>query len=78
MDTPGFSSLGLFDTEKEELKKYYPDFVREEDGCRFRGCLHMEEPDCAVKAAVKEGRISRERYENYRLLFEEIKGRKKF
>ena len=78
MDTTGFSSLGLFDTEKEELKKYYPDFVREEDGCRFRGCLHMEEPDCAVKAAVKEGRISRERYENYRLLFEEIKGRKKF
>ncbi len=78
MDTPGFSSLGIFDLEKEELKDYYPDFVKVEDGCRFRGCVHMEEPDCAVKTAVERGDISKERYENYRLLYEELKRKKKY
>lgn len=78
MDTPGFSSLGIFDIEKEELKDYYPEFVKVEDECRFRGCVHMEEPDCAVKAGVEQGKISKERYENYRLLYEELKNKKKY
>ena len=78
MDTPGFSSLGIFDLEKEELKDYYPEFVKVEDECRFRGCVHMEEPGCAVKAALESGSISKERYENYRLLYEELKRKKKY
>ncbi len=78
MDTPGFSSLGIFDLEKEELKDYYPEFVKVEDECRFRGCVHMEEPGCAVKVAVENGNISKERYENYRLLYEELKRKKKY
>lgn len=78
MDTPGFSSLGIFDLEKEELKDYYPEFTELEEQCRFRGCVHMEEPDCAVKAAVECGKISKERYENYRLLYEELKNKKKY
>ena len=78
MDTPGFSSLGLFDLEKEELKEYYPEFVRHQEQCRFRGCVHMEEPDCAVKAAVVSGEVSRERYENYRLLYQELKDKRKY
>ena len=78
MDTPGFSSLGIFDLEKEELKDYYPEFVEFEDECRFRGCVHMEEPGCAVKAALENGSISKERYENYRLLYEELKRKKKY
>lgn len=78
MDTPGFSSLGIFDLEKEELKDYYPEFVEVEEECRFRGCVHMEEPGCAVKAALERGSISRERYENYRLLYEELKRKKKY
>lgn len=78
MDTPGFSSLGLFEMEKEELKDYYPDFVKVEAGCRFRGCVHMEEPDCAVKTAVAKGQISKERYDNYRLFYEELKHKKKY
>lgn len=78
MDTPGFSSLGLFDLEKEELKDYYPEFVEREEGCRFRGCVHRNEPDCAVKQAVKEGVINRLRYENYCLLFDELKNKKKY
>lgn len=78
MDTPGFSSLGLFDLEKEELKDYYPEFIRLQEQCRFRGCVHMEEPDCAVKTAVAGGGVSGERYGNYRLLYEELKQRKKY
>lgn len=78
MDTPGFSSLGLFDLEREELKEYYPEFVKYQERCRFRGCMHMEEPDCAVKAAVESGNVSRERYENYRLFYQELKDKRKY
>ena len=78
MDTPGFSSLGLFGLDIENLKDYYPEFVKEEEKCRFRGCMHVSEPDCAVKEAVEAGWISRERYENYRLLYEELKNQKKY
>ena len=72
MDTPGFASLGLFDVKKEELKDFYPEFEAFQGQCRFRDCVHMEEPDCAVKAAVESGTISRIRYDNYRLIYEEL------
>lgn len=78
MDTPGFSSLQLFDMEKEELKDFYPEFREYEDGCRFRGCVHVSEPGCSVKAALAEGRISKVRYHNYMVLYEELKERKKY
>ena len=78
MDTPGFSSLQLFDMEKEELKDFYPEFREYEDGCRFRGCVHVSEPGCSVKAALAEGRISQVRYHNYTVLYEELKERKKY
>ncbi len=78
MDTPGFSSLDLFDLEKEDLHLYYPEFEAFEPDCRFNGCQHMSEPDCAVKAAVEDGRVSRMRYENYRLLYQELKEKRKY
>ena len=78
LDTPGFSSLAVFDLEKEEIKWYYPEFEALQDTCRFMGCNHINEPDCAVKQAVEEGSISPIRYENYRLLFEECRERKKY
>lgn len=77
LDTPGFSSLGLFGLEKEELGAYYPEFAFYEQDCRFRGCSHISEPACGVKKAVEAGRISRLRYENYCLLYEELKNKKK-
>ena len=49
MDTPGFSSLILPDMEKEDLKDCFAEFKDYEDGCRFKGCMHLNEPDCAVK-----------------------------
>lgn len=78
MDTPGFSSLYLDNIEKEELKDYFPEFEPYEEECRFRGCLHLNEPDCAVKDALSNGEISQSRYDNYRLLFEEIKDKRKY
>ena len=78
LDTPGFSSLGLFDLEKEELARYYPEFAAYEAYCRFGGCAHVSEPDCGVKDAVAEGKISKMRYENYCLLYQELKDKKRY
>lgn len=78
MDTPGFTSLSVTGIEKEELYLYYPEFKKHEPYCRFRGCAHINEPDCGVKEAVERGDISRQRYENYRLLYEELKGGKRY
>lgn len=72
LDTPGFSSLGLFDLEKEQLAGFYPEFAAHERYCRFGGCAHMGEKDCGVKAAVEKGAIARLRYDNYCLLYEEL------
>lgn len=72
LDTPGFSSLGMFNLEKGQLAGYYPEFSEHERNCRFGGCAHINERDCGVKDAVAEGRISRMRYENYCVLYEEL------
>lgn len=78
MDTPGFSSMDVPGLEKEDLWTCYPEFVRHEPYCRFIGCSHINEPDCGVKAAVEDGEISPVRYENYKLLYEELKNRHKY
>ncbi|MBQ2257314.1 MAG: ribosome small subunit-dependent GTPase A [Lachnospiraceae bacterium] len=77
MDTPGFSSLSLFDMEKEELKDYYPEFMPYEDQCRFMTCVHIHEPVCGVREALKDGRISQVRYDNYVAFYEELKEKEK-
>lgn len=75
-DTPGFSSLEVFDLKKEQLKDYYPEFAESEDKCRFRGCVHINEPDCDVKDRLLKGEISRVRYENYSLIYSELANKK--
>ena len=77
-DTPGFTSLSIGDMEKEELCGYYAEFAPCEENCRFRGCSHIREPSCGVRQALAEGRISRVRYDNYVLLYEELKSRRKY
>ena len=79
-DTPGFSSLELYmaGIEKEDLWKCYPEFIPEEQYCRFGGCAHVHEPGCGIKEAVSEGRIAAERYENYCQLYEGLKNRRKY
>ncbi len=65
IDTPGLRGFGLVDLEKEEISKYFPEMLAVMDDCRFVPCTHTHEPDCAVKAAVDDGRISAERYNSY-------------
>lgn len=78
MDTPGFTSLDVFVEDSHSLHLYYPEFEPYEGTCRFLDCVHVNEPDCSVKAAVEEGSISKMRYENYRLLFEDVDKVKKY
>ena len=78
MDTPGFSSMDLPGFSKEDLWTCYPEFVRFEPGCRFIGCSHIGEPDCGVKTALAEGKISQGRYDNYVQLYQEMKNMRKY
>ncbi|GLY10533.1 ribosome small subunit-dependent GTPase A [Pseudobacillus badius] len=75
-DTPGFSSLELTEIEAEDLPQYFPEMVERSHNCKFRGCLHINEPKCAVKAAVENGEIPSYRYEHYLQFMDEIKERK--
>ena len=78
MDTPGFSSLNIPGLSAEDLWKYYEEFLPYEENCRFQGCSHIHEPDCGIKAALKEGRIHPNRYENYVSLYGELKENKRY
>ncbi len=72
MDTPGFSSLSLFDIEKEALRDFYPEFAPYEADCRFLSCSHIHEPGCGVRKALDEDRIHKIRYENYAAFYKEL------
>ncbi len=78
MDTPGFSSMDMPGFEKEDLWTCYPEFLPHEPYCKFRGCSHISEPNCGVKDALAEGTISKVRYDNYVLLYDEMKQIKKY
>ena len=78
MDTPGFSSIFPPDMEAGELKAYFPEFAPYESACRFAGCVHVGERDCGVKEALEQGWVSRSRYENYVLMYEELKSRRRY
>lgn len=78
MDTPGFSSIWIDQFEKEELKNYFTEFLEFEPECKFKGCVHINEPVCGVKRALEEGKISKIRYENYVNLYEELKEKRKY
>ncbi|TQR38343.1 ribosome small subunit-dependent GTPase A [Lysinibacillus sphaericus] len=75
-DTPGFSSFDFDEIEKEELGACFPEMARMADDCKFRGCLHLKEPKCAVKAAVEAGEIRDYRYKHYKQFMQEIMDRK--
>ena len=78
LDTPGFSSLNLFDVSTDTLKDYYYEFEGYAAECRFLDCKHISEPDCGVKKAVESGEVSRLRYENYLTLYRECKEKRKY
>lgn len=78
MDTPGFSSLNVYNFEKEDLKYYFPEFAPFEGQCKFKGCDHVHEPNCAVKGAVLDKKIHEIRYKDYMEIYEELKNRRRY
>lgn len=78
MDTPGFTSLEVNGISKEELWNFYPEFAPFEVNCKFGGCSHIKEPVCGIKSAVEEGLISSIRYDNYRIIYEDLKNRREY
>lgn len=78
VDTPGFTSLSLPPMEQWDLAGLYPEFAPYQGDCYFQPCLHEHEPDCAVKAALAEGKIHPRRYEGYLALLQEIRAQKKY
>lgn len=78
MDTPGFSSMFAEDLKPEELGEYFPEFAPFIPDCRFLGCVHIGERVCGVKEAVRDGRIAPSRYENYRLIYEELRHKRRY
>ena len=77
-DTPGFTSFEIMEAEEDDLMHYYPDIYRYSANCHYDNCRHLKEPDCAVREAVKAGKIHRLRYESYAANMEEIKNRRKY
>ena len=70
-DTPGIRGLALFDLEPSELDAYFREIAPLVPDCQFSDCTHQHEPKCAVRTAVKDGRISKHRYDSYLRLREE-------
>ena len=78
VDTPGFSALDLPpELHKTELKGLYPEYREAAIDCRFNNCIHVNEPDCAVKARVEAGTFSEERYLNYKKMVLELEERER-
>lgn len=76
IDTPGMREFGLVDISKQELSHYFPEMARLINDCQFNNCLHMEEPGCAIKKALEEGRIHVERYISYCNILDSIEENK--
>ena len=72
VDTPGLREIGLWGVPAEEIDRCFPEIRAHVDQCRFADCAHGGEPECAVRDAVEAGTVSRERYESYRKLRQEI------
>lgn len=78
MYTPGFSSLYTEGIEAEDLKLYFPEIAAYTGTCKFNMCNHISEPGCLVKEAVGDGRISKMRYDDYVMIYNELKEKRKW
>lgn len=75
-DTPGFSKLDFYDIDLENVPMNFVDFFELSHQCKFRGCTHIDEPKCKVRAELEQGNILPSRYENYKMIYQEIKDQK--
>ena len=76
-DTPGFSSFEISEIESTELENCFIEFRDKIQNCEFVGCTHIKEENCGIKEAVKNGKISQERYDRYCTIYEELKDKEK-
>ena len=76
-DTPGFANFDITEIESKSLDSYFIEFRPYIKNCEFIGCTHIKEEKCGIKNAIKEGKISQERYENYCKIYEELKDKEK-
>lgn len=77
-DTPGFTSFEILDAEEDNLAGFYPEMDQLRGKCRYDDCRHVSEPECAVRDAVKNGKIHKKRYDSYLANLEEIRTRRKY
>lgn len=78
LDTPGFSSLEIENIKADDLWTYFPEMANSENECRFRGCSHINEPNCYIKQKVSDGEIAPSRYESYKELYNKLKSVKEW
>ena len=71
IDTPGIRGFGLVDMEKKELGDYFKEFIMLKQQCKFHNCIHLNEPDCALKEALAKADVSKSRYASYLSMLEE-------
>lgn len=74
-DTPGFSSFEINEIESKDLYKYFKELKEYDNTCEFIGCSHIKEEKCGIKQALKEGKISKDRYERYCKIYNELKNK---
>ena len=70
IDTPGIKGFGVVEIEKEELGNYFPEFFELKEHCKFNNCLHVEEPQCAIKDALEHDELAWSRYKSYLQILE--------
>ena len=77
VDTPGFGNIDLAELVMDDAAQGFRELKARAGQCRFSGCTHTHEPDCAVKAAVAAGEIAASRYESYCMIRQELAAQKK-
>ena len=70
IDTPGIKGFGVVDMDKDELGDYFPEFFALKPDCKFNNCIHVNEPQCAVKDALENEEIAWSRYKSYLQILE--------
>ena len=70
IDTPGIKGFGVVEIDKEELGDYFPEFFNLKEHCKFNNCMHLEEPQCAIKEALETEEIAWSRYKSYLQILE--------
>jgi len=72
-DTPGFTSLEMPQMEARDVSRLFPEFRAHTGECKYADCIHINEPECAIKTALADGEIARTRYDSYLMMIEEVK-----